>query len=178
MKRNETKLEKALAQAEHLKLHHEGESAAEAARADDIEAELKQLREDLVKANMALSHAEAGNQDIAADLKDAKANAATIEAEMVDIREQLSKAKDDLSAANVENSKKLEEMNNDLMKLATELAEVRHELGAKTEQLSHAKAEQDRLELLCVEHQRTIKRLELVCDSIFNKGEPPLSIVR
>ncbi len=26
--------------------------------------------------------------------------------------------------------------------------------------------------------KRTIKRLELVCDSIFNKGEPPLSIVR
>ena len=36
-KENETRLEKELAQAEHLHLHHKGESAAEAARADDIE---------------------------------------------------------------------------------------------------------------------------------------------
>merc|ERR1712023_409912 len=55
-KENEKRLESELSKSEHLRLHHEGESKYESSRADDIEKELAQLREDLVKANMALNH--------------------------------------------------------------------------------------------------------------------------
>ena len=57
LKVNEAKLEQELEHSEHLRLHHEGESQSEATRANEIEAELKQLREDIVKANMALNEA-------------------------------------------------------------------------------------------------------------------------
>ena len=71
LKVNEAKLEQELEHSEHLRLHHEGESQSEATRANEIEAELKQLREDIVKANMALNDV-SSRYDMAQDLVEEK----------------------------------------------------------------------------------------------------------
>merc|ERR1711916_269788 len=85
LKENETRLEKDLAQAEHLHLHHKGESEAEAARANDIEKELAQLREDLVKANMALNHQTSGSGELQKLNDELKAEAKRLQEENKDL---------------------------------------------------------------------------------------------
>ena len=45
-----------LSKSEHLRHHHEGESASAAGEIDKMEEEIKKLREELTKANMSLNH--------------------------------------------------------------------------------------------------------------------------
>ena len=78
---NEKRLEKELAQSEHLRVHHEGESKSTQDELNDMEAELRQLRSDLVKANMELNHSSSGQDEYRKLFEDMQARAKELEVE-------------------------------------------------------------------------------------------------
>merc|ERR1711968_252017 len=149
LKQNESRLEKELAQAEHLHLHHKGESEAEAARADDIEKELAQLREDLVKANMALNHQTSGGSELQKLNNELKAEAKRLQEENKELHKQVTadehtkahmQTKIDNEAKHVENAEaglakahdKIAELEKELKKIRQEAVATQDDLSART----------------------------------------------
>ena len=94
---NEKRLEKELAQSEHLRVHHEGESRSTQDELNDMEAELKQLRADLVKANMELSHSSSGQDKYRKLFEDLQTRAKELEAENSALRTEAANNQDETS---------------------------------------------------------------------------------
>ncbi|NDG64315.1 MAG: hypothetical protein EBY29_12770, partial [Planctomycetes bacterium] len=147
-KENERRLETELAKSEHLRLHHEGESKTSSDAAEAMEAELKRLREEVVKANMSLNHSSLGQEGLQASLTGAEGKVSELESELKGLREVVLASKDEVSKLTVDHAATLSASQAELLRLSMELAASRHEVELKGAGLTAKTTEADNLQLL------------------------------